>query len=115
MAPSVTGGLPTAPHELPISSSRIVSRKIFPDGIRTSGQHPPLYHDLRPYSAFPKEITGPTVWKAEDYANNPERWVHGFSHDEIEELSTAANKFLLDGIPLTGISQVSSMNHLKHM
>lgn len=46
------------------------------------------------------------MWKAEDYINNSERWVHDFSVEEIEELSVVADKFLADAIPLTGISQV---------
>ena len=70
-----------------------------------SGQHPPLYDKLHPYSDFPKHITGPTVWKAEDYANNPERWVHHFSEAELEELSEAADKFVELGLPLTGITK----------
>lgn len=81
---------------------------VFPDGIRTSGQHAPLYEVLRPYTEFPKEITGSTVWKAEDYINNPERWVHAFTDEEIEELSQATDAFTASGLPLTGISKVSS-------
>jgi hypothetical protein len=81
-------------------------RSVFPDGIRTSGQHPPLYDVLRPYSDFPEEITGPTVWKAEEYINSPERWVHRFTEDEVDELGDAADRFLASGIPLTGISKV---------
>jgi hypothetical protein len=108
MAPSILESQPAPPHLLSNPSQKTVDRKIFPDGIKTSGQHPPLYHALRPYSEFPKEITGSTVWKAEDYTNNPERWVHDFSDEEIEELSSVADKFLADMIPLTGISQVSS-------
>jgi len=107
MAPSIIDPQPTAPHYFPNSAYKIVNRKIFPDGIKTSGQHPPLYHVLKHYQDFPKVITGPTVWKAEDYTNNPERWVHHFSVGEIEEMSIAADKFLADGIPLTSISQVS--------
>lgn len=106
MAPSFLDVQPITLHELSDSSHKIVDRKIFPDGIKTSGQHPPLYQALRPYSDFPKEIAGPTVWKAEDYTNNPERWVHDFSDEEIEELGVVADKFLSDGTPLTGISQV---------
>ncbi|KAI9810815.1 MAG: hypothetical protein M1827_006022 [Pycnora praestabilis] len=103
MAPSVTESYPTPPHQL----REPPSKAIFPDGIKTSGQHPPLYDQLRPYSDFPKEITGPTVWKTEDYINNPERWTHPFNEDEIAELSEAAEKFVADGTPLTGISKVS--------
>lgn len=106
MAPLILDSHPTAPHQLSKVDNKVVDRNIFPDGIKTSGQHPPLYHALSPYSDFPREITGPTVWKAEDYINNPERWVHKFSEEEIEELSTVADEFLANKIPLIGISQV---------
>jgi hypothetical protein len=99
--------LETQPTALRHLSNPVVDPKIFPDGIRTSGQHPPFYDVLSPYSDFPKKITGPTVWKAEDYINDPEQWVHEFSDEEIRELSNAADKFLADEITLTGISQVS--------
>jgi len=97
--------MPTAPHQLSSPAQKAVDRKIFPDGIKTSGQHPPLAEALKPYSEFPKEITGESVWKAEDYQNNPERWIHPFSAAEIAELSAAADRFIADKIPLTGISQ----------
>ena len=108
MAPSLLDTQPIAPHELP-SGVTGVDRKIFPDGIKTSGQHPPLYDLLRQYSDFPKEITGKTVWKAEDYADHPERWVHALGEQEISELSLAADKFIANKIPLTGISKVSEL------
>ncbi|EDO00389.1 hypothetical protein SS1G_14259 [Sclerotinia sclerotiorum 1980 UF-70] len=103
MAPSLLDTQPTAPHQLSSPSPKSIDRKVFPDGIKTSGQHPPLYDQLRPYSEFPKEITGETVWKAEDYINNPERWVHVFNEEEIAELSSVADHFIQDKIPLTGI------------
>jgi hypothetical protein len=80
-------------------------RSIFPDGIRTSGQHPPIYSALKEYSEFPKEISGPTVWVAQDYKDQPERWTHPFTADEIQELGHAADQFISSGTPLTGISQ----------
>jgi hypothetical protein len=98
---------PAPPHQLSSPAQRALDRKIFPDGIKTSGQHPPLYDLLKPYSNFPKHITGETAWKAEDYTHNPERWVHVFNDEEIAELSNAADKFLTDKTPLTGISKVS--------
>jgi hypothetical protein len=82
-------------------------RSIFPDGIKTSGQHSPLYDRLRPYADFPKEITGPTVWQKETFQTSPEKWTHRFTEEEIEELGRAADDFIASGIPLTGISQVS--------
>lgn len=81
-------------------------RNIFPDGIRTSGQHPPLYDALKPYSEFPMEITGPTVWRKEDFDNKPEAWTHPFTDEEIEELGQTADAFIASGTALTGISRV---------
>ncbi|EER23954.1 hypothetical protein CPC735_053240 [Coccidioides posadasii C735 delta SOWgp] len=78
---------------------------LFPDGLKTTGQHPPLYDQLKPFSEFPKEITGPTAWKAEDYKDCPEKWTHWFTEEEIAELSHAADSFIAAGIPLTGITK----------
>ncbi|KAF2685906.1 taurine catabolism dioxygenase-like protein TauD [Lentithecium fluviatile CBS 122367] len=113
MAPALTTTVPTAPHDLskpqqqppaPFQNHK-APRSIYPDGIKTSGQHPPLYDLLHPYEDFPKEITGPTVWNAAEYKNNPERWTHPFSAEEIQEISEAADAFIASKTPLTGISQ----------
>ncbi|KAK4694350.1 hypothetical protein P7C71_g3219, partial [Lecanoromycetidae sp. Uapishka_2] len=98
MAPGLTDTLQQQAHNF----SKPLPRSIFPDGIKTSGQHPPLYEELRPYEDFPSEITGATVWNAEDYKNNPERWTHHFKEEEIAELSKAADDFRAAEIPLTG-------------
>ncbi|RFU32043.1 hypothetical protein B7463_g4338, partial [Scytalidium lignicola] len=103
MAPSLIDNPASISTSTPVQNA--VDRKIFPDGIKTSGQHPPLYDQLRPYADFPKEIIGETVWKAEDYKNNPERWVHALSPEEVAELSDVSDKFIADNIPLTGISK----------
>ena len=97
-APPVQGGKFVSNEQAP--------RNIFPDGIRTSGQHPPLYDALRPYSDFPKEITGPTVWRKEDFEGRPESWIHPFTDEEIEDLGRAADAFIASGTALTGISKV---------
>ncbi|EME78070.1 uncharacterized protein MYCFIDRAFT_33252 [Pseudocercospora fijiensis CIRAD86] len=102
MAPALTESAPVAPHVL---ASKPVSKAIFPDGFKTSGQHAPIYDLIRPYEEFPKEISGPTVWKAEDYRDNPERWTHVFSEEEIAELGAAADAYIASGKPLTGISK----------
>ena len=106
MAPALTESAPAPSHQLLDAPSKLT----FPDGIKTSGQHPPLYDKLRPFEDFPQEITGPTVWKAEDYIRNPERWVHPFTMDEISEMSDAADKFIAASIPLTGISKVCRLS-----
>ena len=95
---------PTAAHQLNGSSSYTSK---FPDGIKTSGQHPPLYEKIIPFSSFPKEITGPTVWNRDDFQNSPDKWVHRFTPAEIEELSTASDAFLANKTPLTGISKTT--------
>ena len=81
-------------------------KTLFPDGLKTSGQHNPIYSQLTPPSKFPKEISGPTVWKAEDYRDHPERWTHVFSQEEIEELGAAADGFIRGGRTLTGMTKV---------
>lgn len=82
------------------------SKAIFPDGIKTSGQCNPEPDQLKPYEEFPKEITGPTVWEAEDYKHNPERWTHHFSEEEVKEMSDTADAFMASNTPLTGITKV---------
>ena len=103
MAPGLTATLPT---HTPTSEKQI-PRSIFPDGIKTSGQHPPLYHQLSPYQDFPHDISAATVWNADDYKDNPERWTHCFADDELAEMSKAADEFQDSGVPLTGISKVT--------
>ncbi|MDI1486597.1 MAG: hypothetical protein OHK93_005829 [Ramalina farinacea] len=104
MAPALTSIESETSSPLPDPKAH-VSKAIFPDGIKTSGQHEPIYEDLRDYADFPEIIDGPTVWKAEDYKDNPERWVHHFSEQEISELSTAADDFRASNTPLTGITK----------
>ncbi|KAH1798839.1 hypothetical protein KXX35_003049 [Aspergillus fumigatus] len=78
---------------------------LFPDGLKTTGQHPPLYEHLQPFERFPKEITGPTVWTADEYRAHPEKWTHRFTPEELDELSRAGDEFINSKIPLTGISK----------
>lgn len=109
MAPGLLVDEPQHHQPLPHPSKRNddAPRHIFPDGIRTSGQHAPLYSLLQPYAAFPREITGPTVWRAADFAPHPDRWVHRFTPAELADLSAAADAFLASGTPLTGISRAA--------
>ncbi|KAJ6086136.1 hypothetical protein N7486_010417 [Penicillium sp. IBT 16267x] len=101
MAPAATASAPTAPHNL----AKEAPLHIFPDGLRTTGQHDPLYDHIQPFEKFPKQITGPTVWNPEEYRSKPETWTHQFTADQIEELSNAADAFLASKTPLTGISK----------
>lgn len=82
-------------------------KSIFPDGLKTSGQHNPDYTLLTPPTQFPKQISGPTVWQAEDYVDHPERWTHAFSAEEIAELGSAADAYVRSGRELTAMAKVS--------
>ena len=105
MAPGILAD-DVPPVQTKVLSNDDAPRDIFPDGIRTSGQHSPLYDTLKPYSEFPKEITGPTVWRKEDFDGRTDAWTHPFTDEEIEDLGKAADAFIASGTPLTGISQV---------
>jgi len=107
MAPGVLlGDSAEAPHTLSTKHlNNQAPRDIFPDGIKTSGQHPPIYSKLKSYEDFPKEITGKTVWESKNYQHNPERWVHYLTEDEKAELSAAADNFIASGLPLTGMTK----------
>ena len=105
MAPALTELSPAAPHQLQDQSSKAD----FPDGSKTSGQHPPLYHELHSFEDFPDKIFGPTVWSADDYVRKPEQWIHHFADEEIEEMGEAADRFLTAGLSLTGITRVRTV------
>jgi hypothetical protein len=89
------------------TAQNTANKAIFPDGLKTSGQHNPIYSQLTPPPKFPKEISGPTVWQAEDYRDHPERWTHAFSADEIAELGRAADAYIKSGRKLTAMAKVS--------
>lgn len=101
MAPAIAATVTPDTH----TSKAAISANNFPDGIKTSGQHPPLYSELRDYADFPSEIAGQTVWDPSEYRHNPERWTHHFTPDEISELSAAADAFQASGVPLIGITK----------
>ena len=96
-------GLPSNGHIF--NETAQVDLSIFPDGVKTSGQHPPLHDEIAPYSSFPEEITGPTFWSPGDYQNHPEHWTHPLNNVEITELSHTADNFMKQEIPLIGITK----------
>ena len=83
-----------------------VDLAIFPDGYKTSGQHDPIYDQIYPYEKFPKQVStnASTYWEAGDYATNPSLWQHPFSPEELDSLSSAADNFISQNLPLTAIS-----------
>lgn len=83
--------------------------------VKTSGQLEPEYSLLGSYEEFPKRIEGLTVWKAEDYRENPEKWTHVWSDEEVEEIGTATDGFLNAGYDLTDITKVRPTCHLNRL
>ncbi|WWD17576.1 hypothetical protein CI109_102017 [Kwoniella shandongensis] len=71
----------------------------------TSGQHEPIPELVQPYSAFPTEITGRTVWKREDFVQNPDLWKRVWSQDQIKELEEAYERFEKTGLGLPDITR----------
>lgn len=100
----VAPGLRGLPRGLPYHQP--VDRKAFPDGLRTSGQHPPVESQIRPFEAFPTDITGPTVWEGRDIATRQDEWSHRWADGELNELLQAVDAFTISGIPLINISKV---------
>lgn len=103
----VAPGLRGLPAGLPYHQP--VDRKVFPDGLRTSGQHPPVESQLRPFEAFPTEITGPTIWEGSVISKRQEEWVHVWSENELNELLQAVDAFTISGIPLININKVHTL------
>lgn len=115
MAPTAVYDSPTSypQHDaiLPLPTKALGPLKadpaIFPDGLKTSGQHSPIASLIRPYTDFPKKIEGRTVWSKADFEGSDDKWQRPFSAEEIAELGRAADAFIASGTPLTGITQVS--------
>lgn len=84
----------------------VVDKAIFPDGIKTSGQHAPVYSRIRPYEDFPKEITGITAWNAKEFVDKPEKWNYSLSNDDVAEIGAAADRYIESGQQLTAMSKV---------
>jgi hypothetical protein len=93
---------------LPAGLPRVVpvDHKLFPNGLRTSSQHPPIESQLHPFEEFPRNITGPTAWTREHMIQHPEQWIHRWMEPELAELLQAVDTFIASGVPLTSISKV---------
>jgi hypothetical protein len=71
----------------------------------TSGQYSPLFDSIGSFESFPDSISGPTVWTRDEYINQPERWIHRFTEDEVADIGRAADEFQKSGLPLTKIDK----------
>lgn len=100
VAPGLRGLPDGLPRLLP------VDRRLFPDGLRTSGQHPPIQGQLRPFEDFPTEITGPTLWEGKEMEKNTHKWIHQWTEPELHELLQATERFNAAGLSLAHIKKV---------
>ncbi|KAA8912336.1 taurine catabolism dioxygenase TauD, TfdA family protein [Sphaerosporella brunnea] len=73
----------------------------------TSGQHSPLFSQLLPWTQFPAEITGRTVWERRDYVEHPEKWVHVWTPEQVAEIEAATEAYVASGRPLVEITRES--------
>jgi hypothetical protein len=73
---------------------------------RTQGQHDVVFDLVAPYEQFPRKVTGPTVWRAEDFRAKPELWKERWSDEQIADLERAYESFQGSGRPITAISKV---------
>ncbi|RDL33054.1 putative Taurine catabolism dioxygenase TauD [Venustampulla echinocandica] len=105
VATGVSPGLRGLPAGLPRLAP--VDRRFFADGLRTSGQHPPIDSQLSSFDQFPKRITGRTVWTPDEMADNPDKWIHKWTPSELAELERAVDAFTSSGEHLVNISKTN--------
>jgi len=109
MAPvAVSAAAPVAPHQLKTPnfvSTPSVASSSRPKNVLTSGQVEPDHSLLQPYSAFPKEITGPTVWTKEQFEDDPSLWKRRWSDEQIALLEEAYANFEATGRGLPEITR----------
>ncbi|KAG7530333.1 hypothetical protein FFLO_05105 [Filobasidium floriforme] len=71
----------------------------------TQGQSDVSLDLVQPYSNFPLKVTGPTVWKAEDFRSKPDLWKKQWSAEQIRDLEQAYDRFKESGKPITSITK----------
>lgn len=112
MAPAAVA-IPQAPHafrEGPSTPPHLrIHTPLAPaqERVLTSGQIEPNHDTLQPYANFPKEVTGPTVWKGSDFASNPELWKRQWTPKLVRDLEDAYDQWAATGLSLPEISRVS--------
>jgi hypothetical protein len=73
----------------------------------SAGQHEPVASLIQPYSAFPKKLTGRTVWKREEFLTDTTAWKKRWTSAQISLLDEAYAQFEATGKQITEISRVS--------
>lgn len=72
----------------------------------TAGQTEPTLSLIQPYEAFPKQVTGRTVWKREQFISAPDVWQHHWTPRQLGLLDKAYDDFAASGKDLTEINKV---------
>lgn len=73
----------------------------------TSGMLEPDHSLVQPYANFPKEITGKTVWKREDFINDESLWKRFWTPENIASLEKSYDEWAAKGLTLPQIDRVS--------
>jgi hypothetical protein len=77
------------PVAIPIQPDHTARTIVKPTQEFSAGQHEPVASLIQPYSAFPKKITGPTLWTREELINDEGRWKFQWTPELIRELEEA--------------------------
>lgn len=88
---------------------------IQPVEVRSQGQHDVLFDLVRPYGDFPREVSGPTVWRAEEFRERPGLWTKAWSEEHIKELEQAYDQFVQQDLPITLITKVCPPLNAAHV
>ncbi|WWC70478.1 uncharacterized protein I206_104429 [Kwoniella pini CBS 10737] len=90
---------PEQPTQVPIKEQFQIQSGL------TSGQHEPVESLVQAYSSFPREVTGPTVWRREEYIDHPDLWKKTWTAEQIKDLETSYEGFLKTGLDLPQITR----------
>jgi hypothetical protein len=74
----------------------------------TAGQLEPVGDLIQPYENFPKKISGPTVWAADEFRSRPDLWQREWTPELIAQLERAFEEFEASGKTLPEINRVST-------
>jgi hypothetical protein len=74
----------------------------------TAGQLEPVGDLIQPYENFPKKISGPTVWAADEFRSRPDLWQREWTPELIAQFERAFEEFEASGKTLPEINRVST-------
>lgn len=80
----------------------------------TAGQCEPVDSLIQPYAAFPKDVTGPTLWTKEELYADESRWKYRWTPELVAELEASYAEWVRLGQTLPQISKVSGFRGRRH-